>query len=83
MSKLQKGQAYPLGESRVLKTKRDHFGNKYEFMGAWFQPWIDDEVRVIGVDDDGIWCRREYKVSKLPKWLKRGIKNIGEMQTQA
>lgn len=83
MSKLQRGRAYPLGESRTLKTKRDHLGEKYEFPSTWLQVWLDDEVRVLGLDADGVWCRREYKLDKLPKWLKRGIKNIGEMQTQA
>ena len=81
MNTLQRGRAYPLGETRTLKTKRNHIGEKYEFETTWLQPWLDDTIRVLGVDQDGVWCRREYKVDKLPKWLKRGIKKIGEVQT--
>ena len=82
MNTLQKGRAYPVNEPRILKTKRDAFGNKYEFVCAWFQPWPGNRVRALGLDDEGIWCRREYKLKKLPKWLKRGIEEIGEVQTE-
>ena len=82
MNTLQKGRAYPLTETRTLKTKRDSFGQKYEFESTWLQPWLDDTVRVLGLDQDGVWCRKQYKLKKLPKWLKRGIRQIGEVQTQ-
>jgi hypothetical protein len=84
MTTLQMGRAYPISEPRRLKTKPDMEGNRYEFDGNFIQAWPNKTIRVIGVDQDGVWCRKEYKPKHMPKWLKRGVKEVGKkVQAQA
>jgi len=75
------GRAYPIDE-RPMKTKRDELGRTFEFRATHLQIWLKNKIRVWGPDKDGIWCRRSYKLKKLPKWLRRGIKKIGKVQTE-
>lgn len=78
MTTLQLGRAYPLSEPRPLKTRPNKDGVQYPFDGTFIQAWPNKTIRVIGVDQDGVWCRKEYKPKKMPKWLKRGVKEVGK-----
>lgn len=81
MTKLQHGIAYPIKGPR-LTTKKNKQGKRYQFDGSHFQLRPKKTIRVWGQDDQGVWCRVEYKYKEVPKWLRRGIRKHGKLSAK-
>lgn len=76
------GKAYPL-KARELETKKDQKGKTYKFTASAFAFTSHNRVRVYGQDKHEAWCTLDFKATQAPKWLKRGIRDVEEVQAKA
>ena len=65
---------YPM-KPRELFTKRDKAGVVHKFKGTAFVMPSDKTIRVYGLDEKGVWCTLDFKVTLAPKWLRRALRD--------
>jgi hypothetical protein len=75
MKTLQLHRAYPM-KGPELETKRDDRGKTYKFNVSAVALIARDTVVVYGQDKYEVWCKKQFKTKTMPKWLKRGLRDL-------
>jgi hypothetical protein len=75
MKTIQLHRAYPL-KGPELETKADEKGKTYKFNVSAVAVVDRATVVVYGQDKHEVWCKKAFKAKTMPKWLKRGLREL-------
>jgi len=75
MKTLQMNRAYPM-KGPELETKADDRGKTYKFNVSAVALVSRQTVVVYGQDKYEVWCKKTFKTKTMPKWLKRGLREL-------
>lgn len=77
MKTITLNKVYPI-KGPELETKKDENKRTFKFRPTGVILVDRTRVRVFGVDKHEVWCRLDFKLKTMPKWLKREMEKAAK-----